>query len=238
VTTGEATIVVGQQCCAKQTLPEFLGLTGLFKAGAGCFGRLRNLLGSYYPGLESQPPMLAISDPANLDSPNPAVAAAADIKAQEDAAPQKIKALRYLAQIGCGGCYPDVEKAFLTALDDCTEEVRYEAAEALRKAAGDPCQFCQQTSCCSPAVRKKLKEVGTGLDEKTHCYKEPSPRVRRVARLALERCGGPPPEQPRPEEGPAQEDLPAQPAPEEAAASPRDDRAAVANRDLPGPFRR
>ena len=238
ISTGEATIVVSQQSPARQTLPDFLGLTGLFRAGARCCNRVRNRLGSFFPGLEAQPELLAISDPANLDSPSPAVAAAADIKAQQDAARQKIKALRYLAQIGCGGCYPDVEQSFLAALDDCTEEVRYEAVEALRKTAGDPCQFCQQDSCCSPAVRKKLNEVGWGIDEKTNCYQEPSPRVRRVARLALARCGGPPPDQPRPEEGPGEEDLPAEPAPEETVAPPGDNPPAVADWLSPGPIPR
>ena len=49
-TSGPATIVVGEQkCCPKQTLPQFLGLTGLVKAGCNlltasaavwaCFGR-------------------------------------------------------------------------------------------------------------------------------------------------------------------------------------------------------
>ena len=98
----------------------------------GLVDRIRNLLGMRFPGLEAKPPLLAITDPANMteDSP-PAVKAAAEIKAQEDQAAQKIKALRYLATIGCGGCYPDVEDAFLAALDDCTEEVKeaFEAAE-------------------------------------------------------------------------------------------------------------
>ena len=191
LSTGPATIVVGQPqpCCPKQTLPEFLGITGLFRAGGALFSRIRARLGMRFPGLEGKPPVLSITDPANMDSPNPAVSAAAEIKAQEDAAEQKIKGLRYLATIGCGGCYPDVEQALLAGLDDCTEAVRYEAASALRSTAGNPCQFCASEKCCSPAVQKKLQDVAHGMKENTGCYKESSARVRRMARLALAGCG-------------------------------------------------
>lgn len=192
---------------APQTLPQFLGLTGLCQAGGNLLTRIRSRLGMRWPGLEGGTPMLPITDPANLDSPNPAVAAAADIKAQEDAAPQKIKALRYLASIGCGGCYPDVEDALLAGLDDCTESVRYEAVSALRRTAGDPCQFCRDDKCCSPAVLSKLREVAYGTREGSGCFQEPSARVRRMARLALAGCGGPFVEPALPEEGPREADL-------------------------------
>lgn len=207
IEAGDATIVVGQQkCCPKMTLPEFLGLCAVFEGIGKGIDCVRSKLGSVFPGLEAKPELLPITDPANMDSPNPAVAAAADIKAQEDAAAQKIKALRYLATIGCGGCYPDVEAAFLESLKDCTEEVRYEAVKALRHAGGDPCQYCRHSSCCSPQVRKKLEEIGYGLDERNECFQEPSPRVRRIARLALHNCGGvsPPSEiEQLPQEGPS-----------------------------------
>jgi hypothetical protein len=139
-----------------------------------------------------------------MDSSNPAVAAAADAKAQEDGAEQKIKAFRYLATLGCGGCYPDIESALLAGLEDCTESVRYEAALAIRKTGGTPCQFCRDQACCSPKVREKLKDIGFGVDETTQCFKEPSARVRRIARLGLDRCGGPSsePTPTVPEEGP------------------------------------
>lgn len=208
VTTGPATIVVGQDpCCPKQTLPEFLGITGLFQAGGALVTRIRSRLGMRFPGLEGRPPVLPITDPANLDSPNPAVSAAAEVKAQEDAADQKIKGLRYLATIGCGGCYPDVEQALLAGLDDCTEAVRYEAASGLRRTAGNPCHFCRSDKCCSPAVQRKLQEVAYGADDYTGCPTEPSARVRRMARLALAGCGGLIAERPMPLEGPGDPDI-------------------------------
>ena len=221
ITTGEATINVGQQACSpQQTLPEFLGLTGLAKAGCGAIDGMRNCLGQYFPGLEAKPSMLAISDPANLESPSPAVATAAEAKAQEDAAPGKIKALRYVAGIGCGECYPDIEQSFLAALDDCTESVRFEAAKAIRKTAGNPCQSCRDGTCCSPAIREKLNELGYGTSENTNCFKEPSDRVRRMARLALCGCGGEAQPPGKPKEGPSQADVPAEaPATQEQVAS-------------------
>ena len=150
---------------------------------------IKNKLGMKYPGLETKAPLKAITDPANLGpEASPAVQAAAKVKAEEEQAPQKIKGLRYLGSIGCGGCYPDVEEALLAGLDDCTEAVRWEAVNAIRSTVGNPCTFCKASACCSPAVREKLKKVAYDIDE-YGCFKEPSGRVRRVARLALCGCG-------------------------------------------------
>lgn len=223
---GSTTIVAvappAPACCPKQTLPGFLGLTGLFQGLGKGIDCLRNRLGMRFPGLEAKPPVLAITDPANAgpDAP-PAVKAAADIKAEEDAAPQKIKALRYLATIGCAGCYPGVEEGMLAALDDCTEAVRYEAAKALRDTVGNPCKMCRKSACCSPKIRKKLDQIAHEMDNEG-CYKEASARVRRMARVALCECGGSPAIVIRstvPTEGPAAEPTPAPPPAATAAAA-------------------
>lgn len=129
--------------------------------------------------LKKKPPLAPLADPANLESPNPAIKAAAEIKTEVDLAPQKIKAIRYLSTIGCG-CYPQVKPALLAALDDCTEEVRYEAALAFCRAAGNPCSVCNSSSCCDPEVRKKLADLASGVDDQD-CWKEPSTRVRAAA---------------------------------------------------------
>jgi hypothetical protein len=178
-------------CCPKQTLPQFLGITGAVKGICALTTRLRNRLGMAFPGLEATPPLLAITDPANMseDSP-PAVKAAADIKTQEDAAAQKIKALRYLATIGCGGCYPDVEEALIAAMDDCTEEVRYEAVLAVRKTTGVCCVYCSCDACCTEKIQNKLRELANGQNSPC-CGGETSARVRRQARMALAECGPP-----------------------------------------------
>lgn len=210
-TAGATTIVAvappAQPCCPHPTMWEFLGVKGFAKVLGGGIDRLRNRLGSRFPGLEAKPPLLAITDPANMgpDAP-PAAKAAAEAKAYEDAAPQKIKAIRYLSTLGCTECYPDIGPALLKALDDCTEGVRYEAVLALRKLSGGPCAVCQSNRCCNPEMLKRLDEMANGMNDRG-CYREPSARVRRVARLAIAGCGGAIPPQ-LPTEGP-QEPLPA-----------------------------
>ena len=119
--------------------------------------------------------ILAITDPANSSGASPAVQAAAAAKAEEDKAPQKIKAVSYLASLGCGKCYPDTENAILAALEDCTESVRYAAAKGLRKSVANGCGCCRQNSCCSPKLVKKLYEMGYDKDA-SGCYVEPSAR--------------------------------------------------------------
>ena len=148
------------------------------------------------PCAERVDPLKRIADPANLKSPNPAIQAAAKIKQDQDLAPQKIKAIKYLAMVGCG-CYPGVKEALVAALDDCTEEVRFEAAKALCQAAGNPCKRCSNSGCCNAAVMNKLQDVAFGLDEKG-CFKESSQAVRSMAQSALSACqrmhpAGPPP---------------------------------------------
>ena len=138
------------------------------------------------PNLERKPPLKRIADPANLESENPAIKAAAKIKTEEDLAPQKIKAIKYLAEVGCG-CYPGVADALVKALDDCTEEVRYQAAIALCQASGNPCNACGGLGCCSAAVMTKLQEKAHGQDAQG-CPKESSARVRAAAQNALNAC--------------------------------------------------
>lgn len=185
------------------SLPEFLGLPKIAQGAGGILQRLGSRLLSgldltgRFPGLQPQPPVLPITDPANLEAgAPPAVQAAAEIKQEEDAAPQKIMAIRYLATLGCGGCYPKVEDALLEGLSDCTESVRYEAVKALQCKPECGCKFCSSPSCCSMKVRKRLQELTT-------CEKEPSERIRRLARIALACCGSKPlKEEDIPREGP------------------------------------
>ena len=213
---GDTTVLAvspAPQPCCKQDLCQFLGLgkVGGFLGGLGqrLFSRLRTSLDlvGRFPGLQPVPPVLPITDPANLgEQASPSVKVAAEVKAEQDAAPQKIQGLRYLATIGCGGCYPDVEDALLSALDDCTEAVRYEAVLAL-KGSPDPCAFCRSGACCSPKVTKKLNSIAYDVDDEG-CPVEPSDRVRRQARLALDACGGHIEVlSPLPEEGPVAEPM-------------------------------
>jgi hypothetical protein len=141
------------------------------------------------PERERVPPLKRIADPANLESKNPAIAAAAKIKKDQDLAPQKIKAIKYLGSIAC--CCPtnkdDVKNALLAALDDCTDEVRQAAATAICQAAGNPCTICNDCSCCAADVMNKLNQIANEQDEKG-CWKESNATVRQAASLALEAC--------------------------------------------------
>ncbi|MBX3411233.1 MAG: hypothetical protein KF708_00845 [Pirellulales bacterium] len=167
---------------APTTLWNFLGIPqGVNKVYDASVNRRGN-----FPGLERKPPLKGIADPANLESTNPAIKKAAEIKQQEDLAKQKIKAIKYLASIGCG-CYPGVKEALMAALDDCTEKVRYEAAKAIGEAACNNCATCNKQCCCDEELSLKLAEVAYEMDDEC-CYKERSERVREAARQALMNC--------------------------------------------------
>lgn len=141
------------------------------------------------PDAERKPALKAISDPQNLLSDNPAIKAAAKIKRDQDAAPQKIKAIKYLGTICCfcNEYKDEVKKALLAALDDCNEAVRYEAALAVCHCAGTPCKLCHGGGCCDAVLMTKLQKMATGQDDKA-CFFEPSCRVRQAAQAALDNC--------------------------------------------------
>ena len=166
------------------TLWQFLGIPqGVNKV----YDSVVNRRGGH-PGLERKDPLKRIADPANLESEVPAIKAAAEIKADADLAKQKIKAIKYLADVGCGcsSQKADVQEALLAALDDCTEEVRYEAALAFCRASGNPCSSCG-ASCCGKDVTAKLKDMAVGQDD-DGCWNESSSRVRAAAMNALNAC--------------------------------------------------
>lgn len=177
------------------SLPQFLGLDVAYGGVRVVGQRVRARLGTRFPALEPRAPVKSLTDPANTsETASPAVKAAAEAKAEQDEAPQKAKAIRYLATLGCGKCYPDTEDALLAALDDCNELIRYETVRGLRKSLGDPCNCCRENSCCSPRLTQKLYKLAYGKDD-SGCFCESSARVRRNARLALSGCGGVQPEQ-------------------------------------------
>jgi hypothetical protein len=168
------------------TIWSFLGIP---QCGRKIHGALFNRKGNH-PGLEKKPPLRAIADPANLASPVPAIRKAAEIKMAEDLKKQKIKAVKYLARIGCG-CYDidgSVTEALLAASEDCTEEVRLATIEAISsQAAGEPCNQCGQGCCCQEAILQRLAAMAYHRDDKG-CWIEPSERVREAAARALEIC--------------------------------------------------
>lgn len=170
---------------APTTLWNFLGIPQGFQKVRDA---TTNPLGNH-PKWERKPALKRIADPANLASDNPAIQAAAKIKADADLAPQKIKAIKYLATLccGCAKNKEEVRDALLAALDDCTEDVRYEAAVALCQCAGNVCTVCNRGSCCDAKIMNKLTKMAEGKDAQ-ECYLEPSARVRAAAAYALGAC--------------------------------------------------
>jgi len=170
---------------APTTFWNFLGIPQGFQKVRDA---TTNPLGNH-PKWERKPALKRIADPANLASDNPAIQAAAKIKADADLAPQKIKAIKYLATVccGCAKNKEEVRDALLAALDDCTEDVRYEAAVAMCQCAGNVCTTCNRGSCCDAKIMNKLTKMAEGKDAQ-ECYLEPSARVRAAAAYALNAC--------------------------------------------------
>ncbi len=182
----------GTETAPTATLWRFLGIPqGVQKVRDVSLNRRGN-----FPGLERKPPIKRIADPANLESPDPAIKAAAEIKAAEDMKSQKVKAIKYLASMGCG-CYDKdgkITDALLAATDDCTPDVRMAAIEAFEDAAnGEQCRKCGSTSCCSEKVTKRLSEIAYERDD-TGCPIEPDAEIREAAARVLRICcpGGAP----------------------------------------------
>ena len=148
------------------------------------------------PQREKTPKLVKLTDAANLDPEAPKMLqAAAKIKMAEDLAPQKLKALKYLATIGCG-CYNKknadiVEAAVLEGLDDCTIEVRREALMlVLQQVQGGQCgcqPACNPKSCCSAKIYKKLEEMVNKTDT-TGCPAESDSSIRYLAQQVLSAC--------------------------------------------------
>lgn len=172
------------------TIWDKLGVTG---ASARFRDATLNRSGKF-PGLEKKPPLLRIADPANLAPEKPEVIkAAAKIKQDQDLKKQKIKAIKFLAEVNCG-CYnkdDEVAKAFLDALGDCDPDVKKAAVEAICTTSGN-CSKCRtgcETSCCTQEIVDKLNDIASGKDE-FGCYKEPSAEIRGLAAAAGRKCSG------------------------------------------------
>jgi len=184
-------------CAASPVpVPTFWDKLGIPQATAALRDSTINRSGRF-PGLEKKPPLLKIADPANLKPEKPEmIQVAAKIKAEQDQKKQKIKAIKFLADVNCG-CYNKddaVAKAFLAALEDCDPDVRTAAIEGLSKAAGN-CSKCRtgcETTCCTEDIYKKLQDVAFGVDEKG-CFKEPVIEIRKAAAALVKKCPCPTP---------------------------------------------
>lgn len=207
-----------------QTLFNFLGIPkGVQKVKDAMLNRRGN-----FPGLERKPVRKGMSDPAFLEEEiakgvkmPKALQEAAKIKIQEDLKAQKIKAVKYLASVGCGTDYNDdkaITAALLEALNDNTEEVRLAAVKAIGKVAKDEAgERCKTKSCCEIEILEQLANMVYARDE-YGCYVEPSERVREAALETMQTCcsGEGPVElieegEVEPPEGPGLDDSPREP---------------------------
>ncbi|MBX3439780.1 MAG: hypothetical protein KF861_19980 [Planctomycetaceae bacterium] len=174
---------------APFTLWSFLGVDQLVVHHRLKHERTMAHLGQYFPGLEPMPPLLLNASAEAMASPSIAVQNAAQVLAAEQQAPQKIKAIKAVAEVG-SAAYPQVEEALLAGMDDRNPKVRLATVEAILKTAGNRCDPCDRTGNCTPAIRHRLWELGYGVGP-DGCPLELSAPVRRVARLAVDACGGP-----------------------------------------------
>jgi hypothetical protein len=188
-----AVLLLASSGCAvpNQPVPTFWQRLGIPQADAGFRAGVLNRSGEF-PQLEKKPPLLPIADPQNLESENPLLKNAAEIKKDKDLKQQKIKALKYLASVGCV-CPTEKDKvaeALLQGLNDCDCEVRQAAMEAICAAIKN-CGPCNSagcgSSCCTKAIQDKLQEMATKQDDKG-CWSEPSATLRRQAAAVLAAC--------------------------------------------------
>lgn len=147
------------------------------------------------PQWERTPRLKAIADPANLESDNPAIKRAAEVKQAEDLAPQKIKAIKFLAQMGCG-CYDkdgSITDALLQAMDpvqECTPDVRLATIEAISDAIQDGdsvCGACGSTCCCNEKIALALSKSAYERND-DGCFYEPNEEIRQAAADLLKIC--------------------------------------------------
>ncbi|MEQ1829390.1 MAG: hypothetical protein ABL921_25725 [Pirellula sp.] len=191
---------------APMTLPHYLGIESVASGFRRVVYRSRVRVGSVLPVVAPRPAAaapVAISDPSCLQSPAPAVAAAASIQQAEASAPAKVQALAFLAtQNMCRN--PQVEEAFLAAMDDPSDCVRVAAVQGVidsRQKCGC-CGADRCRNCCTPAVQTKVQQLAYATDNQG-CPCEPNAKVRRLARLAACSCHPEVPESPQsPEEFP------------------------------------
>jgi hypothetical protein len=176
---------------SPMTLPRFLGIDTIGRRAfrkTVLLGQItREKAASIVPALEPKPLSLPLSHPASAASPSPAVAAAHKVKKAKVVKAAKIKAMAVLAGEDCVA-NPYVEEGILAALDDVSADVRIAAVEAVIASRSGCDPGC--SGCCSDPIRRKLTRM---VFEKTGpcCWDEPSSKARRLARLALDACGGP-----------------------------------------------
>ena len=120
------------------------------------------------PGMESTGPLKRIADPANLQSQNPEIQAAAKIKQDQDLAPQKDQGDQIPGHRGLrllSGCERSPGRRIGRLLGRCSLRGRWPC-----HAAGNPCKQCEKNGCCNAVVMNKFQEMAYGQDDQ--CVRE------------------------------------------------------------------
>ncbi|MGL4465352.1 MAG: hypothetical protein ACRC1K_24645 [Planctomycetia bacterium] len=183
--TAAAAPAVAAPAAAPTNLFSLLGLT---KAGCKackqciCNSGIGKLLTGFTSPLSSftggvVPSLCPPQTPTDAQAAQPgAQGAAAAIQKEEAEAKARRAAVKYLATINCH-YYPEAEKALIESLrTDRNECVRYEAALA----------FAQGCCCSKRTINALTLTVSCG--DKDGNPSETSPRVQKMARIALARC--------------------------------------------------
>ena len=186
VSSGIGVSHVGQ-VGTPMTLPRFIGLDVLVHRTALLARHTREKAAAFVPALEPHALAIPLSHPDNANSPSPAVANVHKLKKAKAESQVKVKAVAALASFDCAS-NPHVEEGLLAALHDASTEVREAAVEAVWKSTRSCCNQCG--GCCSELIRMRLTEM-VFLQDEQGCWLEPNSRTRRLARLALDACGGP-----------------------------------------------
>ncbi len=172
---------------SPMTLPRYLGVDIVCERTALLARHTREKVAVFLPFAEPTSIAVPLSHPDNAMSPSPTIANVHKLKQQQAENGVKVKAVGVLATLGCAAD-PHVEEGLLAALDDPCADVRIAAVEAVLKSTRGCRNECQ--GCCSALIRVKLTAM---VFERSinGCWAEPNPKARRLARLALDACGGP-----------------------------------------------
>jgi serine/threonine protein kinase len=131
-------------------------------------------------GLATGSELETIASAAHMQSPVPAIKAAAQIASDKALNKSKLQALEYLARTGWNG-YPGVSESFVAAMDDLTEEVRFTAVACLAKYYG-----IDREHPLNPEIDERLRAL-TEARLASGDFVESSERIRKEATAILEK---------------------------------------------------
>ena len=187
---GAPTLPTAPKCEPRQfVIWQFLGLDKCLKHLGDKTQHAVALAELHIPAAKPVSPMKSMVHPELAHSTNDSVRAASEVARKKAQVPQIKAALASVAESGCA-CDPAAEQALLAGLNNCFPEVRLAAAEAIRDSVERGENYCDEKSCCTPSIRKRLLVIGWGRHP-NGCHSEPVGQVRLAARQAYRTCGCP-----------------------------------------------